>query len=138
MNGDDTANDFLGTGWAFPVGLSGDGTISTASGAEDIRQSIRIILDTNPGERLMRPDFGAGLEAFVFEPVNSTTIARLKKQVKEALTVWEPRIQVDQVQVTSDTENRNTLLFEVQYRVWATNSRHNFVYPFYLDEGGSK
>jgi uncharacterized protein len=138
INVDDDSNAFLGTGWSFPIGLTSDGRISTESAGEDIHQSIRIILDTNPGERLMRPDFGAGLNTFVFEPVNTATIARVKKRVKEALTAWEPRIEVIEVQVTSQPESPEKLLIDVQYKVWATNSRHNLVYPFYLDEGVSK
>jgi phage baseplate assembly protein W len=66
---------FLGRGWAFPVSLEAGGQVSLAEYEEDIRQSIRLILETNPGERVMRPDFGAGLHALAFEPLNTTTLA---------------------------------------------------------------
>lgn len=133
INPDDKSNAFLGTGWSFPIRLTNEGRIATATAEDDIHQSIRIILDTNPGERLMRPDFGAGLIDFVFEPVNTSTLFRIKKRVQESLTIWEPRINVNDVQVSVQQEN--TLLVEIHCHVLATNSRHNFVYPFYLDEG---
>jgi phage baseplate assembly protein W len=131
----DPAKAFLGVGWAFPPALEADGSIATAAYEEDIRQAIRIIMGTNPGERVMRPDFGAGLGAFVFEPVNPTTMARLQSRVQEALVAWEPRIDVEAVTVTTDAVERNRLLIDVGYRVRATNTRHNLVYPFYLEEG---
>jgi hypothetical protein len=126
---------FLGEGWAFPVNVNGDGKIAMAAFEEDIRQALRIILDNNPGERVMRPDFGAGLNAFVFEPLNTTTMHLLKTRVEEALIDWEPRIDVTEVKVSTEAGERNKLLLEVAYRVRATNALHNLVYPFYLQEG---
>jgi phage baseplate assembly protein W len=130
--------DFLGIGWSYPVHLADDGSLDMAAYEEDIRQAIRIILGTNPGERVMRPDFGAGLNAFLFEPVNTTTIELVRNRVREALVDWEPRIDVEEVSVTSDPAMRSKLLIEVRYRVRATNAHHNLVYPFYLEEGTSK
>ncbi len=129
---------FLGVGWAFPPLPEPDGTQAMVAYEEDIRQAIRIILGTNPGERIMRPDFGAGLNTFVFEPVNTTTMALVKTRVQEALVDWEPRIDVEEVKVTTDPAERNKLLIEVIYRVRATNTLHNLVYPFYLQEGTAK
>jgi len=126
---------FLGVGWTFPPRLEPDGSIAAAAYEEDIRQAIRIILGTNRGERVMRPDFGAGLNAFVFEPVNTTTMQLVKTRVQEALIDWEPRIDVAGVTVTTDEVQRNLLLIDVAYRVRATNSQRNLVYPFYLQEG---
>ncbi len=137
MNGKkmDPEKAFLGVGWAFPPQLEVDGTQAMVAYEEDIRQAIRIIMGTNPGERMMRPDFGAGLNTFVFEPVNTTTMALVKTRVQEALIDWEPRIDVEDVKVTTDPSERNKLLIEVIYRVRATNTLHNLVYPFYLQEG---
>jgi phage baseplate assembly protein W len=101
---------------------------------EDIHQAIQIILGTNPGERVMRPDFGAGLNTFVFEPVNTTTIALVRDRVRGALIDWEPRIDVLEVLVTVG-EERNRFDIDVRYRVRATNALKNLVYPFYLQEG---
>lgn len=134
----DDKKAFLGIGWAFAVCLNKDGTITTAAYEEDIRQAIRIILGTNQGERVMRPEFGAGLNAFVFEPVNPTTMQLVKKRIEEALIDWEPRIDVLQVKVGSDAGEHNKLLIDVEYRVRATNTLANIVYPFYLQEGAPK
>jgi phage baseplate assembly protein W len=125
---------FLGRGWAFPVAVDASGAIATAEYEEDIRQAIRIILDTDPGERVMRPDFGAGLRALVFEPINTTTIALTKHRVEQALILWEPRIDTIGVMVTTDPP-RGKLNIEVRYRVRRTNTFYNLVYPFYLQEG---
>jgi uncharacterized protein len=134
----DAAKRFLGVGWAFPPRVEADGSIAVAVYEEDIRQAIRIILGTNPGERLMRPDFGAGLNTFVFEPLNTSTMALVKTRVEDALINWEPRIDVEEVKVTASGPERNRLLIDMTYRVRATNSLHNLVYPFYLQEGTAK
>lgn len=124
---------FLGRGWAFPVGVT-EGMIATARHEEDIRQAIRIILDTEPGERVMRPDFGAGLRGLLFEPINTTTIALARHRVERALVLWEPRI--DSVGVDVRAEPRQGLLrIELRYRVRTTNTFYNLVHPFYVHEG---
>src|SRR2546428_4490131 len=112
--------EFLGTGWAFPVGIEPAGDIALASDVEDIRQSIRIILGTSPGERVMRPDFGAGLYALVFEPINTTTMALARHHVEQALIRWEPRIDSITVKVT-DEARLGRLMIDIGYRVRATN-----------------
>jgi phage baseplate assembly protein W len=129
---------FLGVGWSFPMAVRADGKPAMVAHEEDIRQSILIILGTEPGERVMRPDFGAGLRAFVFEPVNPGTMTRLGNRVRDALVDFEARIDVLDVSVTTDPELRDRLLIDVSYRVRRTNSLHNLVYPFYLDEGASR
>jgi phage baseplate assembly protein W len=131
----DPTRAFLGVGWTFPPQLVADGTISEAIYEEDIRQAIRIILFTDRGERVMRPDFGAGLNEFVFEPVSTTTMALIETRVREALIAWEARIDPPEVSVKADDNERNKLVIEVSYRVRATNTQHNLVYPFYLQEG---
>lgn len=129
---------FLGVGWSFPLGVRADGTPAMVAHEEDIRQSILIILGTEPGERVMRPDFGAGLRAFVFEPVNPGTMTRLGNRVRDALVDFEARIDVLDVAVTTDSDRRDRLVIDMSYRVRTTNSLHNLVYPFYLDEGASR
>jgi phage baseplate assembly protein W len=131
----DPARAFLGTGWNFPIRVEADGQIALVSYEDDIDQAIRIILGTNPGERVMRPDFGAGLKAFVFEPVNTTTIEQLKTRVREALIDWEPRIDVELVAVTDSFAKPNELTIDIRYRVRSTNAVRNLVYPFYFEEG---
>ena len=135
INGTPQEKAFLGVGWAFPPDVQVDGQIATVAFEEDIRQAIRIILGTNPGERVMRPDFGAGLNAFVFEPLNETTKQLVQTRVEEALIDWEPRIDVEEVRATIDAVERNKLVITISYRVRASNALHNLVYPFYLQEG---
>jgi uncharacterized protein len=131
-----TAEDkaFLGIGLSFPVSFNSAGEIASSAYEEDIREAIRIILGTNPGERIMRPDFGAGLQALVFEPINTTTLALAKHRVEEALILWEPRIDNIAVQVSAEPEV-GRLMIDIRYRVRATNTFYNLVYPFYLLEG---
>ncbi len=133
---------FLGVGWAFPLAFAdsvapegGNREVAAAVYEDDVRQAIRIILSTDRGERLMRPDFGAGLSDFLFEPVTATTFERVRNRVREALIDWEARIDLVAVRVEAATAERNRLDITVEYRVRATNTLHNLVYPFYLDEG---
>src|SRR4051812_33475886 len=91
---------FLGRGWTYPGQPDASGTdIALSAHEEDVRQAVRIILETNRGERLMRPDFGAGLGDFVFEPLSTTTYALIRQRVEEALVTWEPRIHLERVDV---------------------------------------
>ncbi len=131
----DPTKAFLGVGWAFPPRVEADGVIAEAIYEEDIRQAIRIIIFTNRGERLMRPDFGAGLNEFIFANVNTTTMALVETRVRESLITFEPRIDVEDVNVTADASERNKLFIDLTYRVRATNTLHNLVFPFYLEEG---
>lgn len=125
---------FLGRGWAFPFGIDGSGDVQMVSLEEDIRQSVHVILETNPGERVMRPDFGAGLRALAFEPMSSATIALVRHRIEQALVAWEPRI--DSVTVSAHPDlPQGMLTIEIKYRVRSTNTFYNLVYPFYLMEG---
>jgi len=132
----DPGKEFLGTGWAFPLRPAGNG-MELASYEDDLQQAIRIILGTTPGERVMRPDFGAGLNALVFEPINATTVALVKHTVQEALTQWEPRIDQITVDVTADPP-LGRLDLDIRYRIRSTNIFYNLVYPFYLTEGDKR
>ena len=125
---------FLGQGWAFPVEPDDAQGVALSSYEEDIRQAIFLILGTAQGERVMRPDFGAGLHTLVFEPINTTTRALVRHRVEEALITWEPRIDTITVEVTADPP-QGRLMIEIHYRVRATNTFYNLVYPFYLLEG---
>ena len=135
MSGTAAGNAFLGVGWAFPPAASAAGDVETVAYAADIQQAIRIILLTAPGERVMRPDFGAGLKALIFEPMNTTTAALAQYNVQKALIQWEPRIDQVTVKVTPQPTT-GCLSIDVRYRVRLTNVFYNLVYPFYLTEGG--
>jgi phage baseplate assembly protein W len=127
--------DFLGRGWAFPVGSGWDDEVALAAGRADIEQAIRIILATEPGERVMRPDFGTGLRRLLFEPLNTATLTLAELRVRQALVAWEPRIDVDDVTVTAADAASGGLLISVGYTIRATNTFYNLVYPFALQEG---
>jgi len=129
---------FVGVGWAFPFALDGGGEAATSRYERDVEQAIRIILGTNPGERVMRPDFGAGLDDFLFEPVAQGTIERVRRRVEDALIDFEHRIDVERVEVRAAGAARARLDVHVDYRIRATNTLHNLVYPFYLDEGAAE
>lgn len=126
--------DFLGRGWKFPVSVDASGRIALSEYEDDVREAIRIILMTGKGERVMQPDFGAGLYDFVFASMNSTTIGRIQRAVQDALIKWEARVQVMGVEVEPDQGELGRLLINVDYRVRATNTRFNLVFPFYLKE----
>jgi phage baseplate assembly protein W len=129
------AKAFLGRGFAFPVAVdAATGAIALAEYEDDIRQAIRIVLDTDPGERVMRPDFGAGLRALVFEPINTHTMALARHRVEQALILWEPRIDSVAVAVSAQPA-LGRLSIEVRYRVRTTNTFYNLVYPFFMQEG---
>ena len=128
---------FLGVGWKFPIQLDRQQDIALSQEEEDIQEAIWIILSTARGERLMHPDFGCGIQDLIFAPNDSGAAGLARFYVEEALAQWEPRIDVEQVQVEADLAEPALLLISVAYRVRTTNSRHNFVYPFYLTQGGA-
>ena len=126
--------DFLGRGWTFPAGVDATGRIALSEYEEDIREALRIILLTSKGERMMRPDFGAGLHDFVFESMSATNIGRVQAAVTDALVKWEPRVEVIGVKVEPEQGELGKLLIDIEYLVRATNNRFNLVFPFYLKE----
>ena len=126
--------DFLGRGWKFPAGVDATGRIALSEYENDIREALRIILLTSKGERMMRPDFGAGLHDFVFESMSATNIGRVQAAVTEALIKWEPRVEVIGVKVEPEHGELGKLLIDIEYLVRATNNRFNHVFPFYLKE----
>jgi phage baseplate assembly protein W len=136
-SGNGERKDFLGRGWAMPVQLDPrTGLVARVEHEEDIRQSIRIILETAPGERVMRPNFGCGIHELVFTAVDSTTIQRIVSEVEEALRRCEARIDVLRVEVEEAATAQGRLEVEVEYRVRKTNQTGNLVFPFYFREGG--
>jgi phage baseplate assembly protein W len=132
-----SAKAFLGVGWAFPPCAAKDGSTDVAKYEEDVHEAIWIILSTDWGERLMRPDFGAGLRSFVFGPLSQITLQQVETRVREALLKWEARISVEQVKVTIDPNNQGLLLIAITYMVRVTNTLQNLVYPFFLEEGAA-
>jgi hypothetical protein len=126
------AGDIIGKGWAFPPRLDQRGQIALVEGANEIEQAILIILNTSPGQRVMRPEFGCRLQELVFAPNNSLTAGLAERYVREALGRWEPRIDLEEVLVSPDPSNRALLEISVRYRIKAIHSSRSLVYPFYL------
>lgn len=126
------AKEFLGRGWKFPVQVGADGAIALSEHEEDIGEAIRIVLLTSRGERVMQPDFGAGLQDFVFETMSGTTVGAMQSAIRQALVEWEPRAELIAIDVQPDPGEVGRLLVAIDYRVRATNTRSNLVFPFYL------
>lgn len=126
--------DFLGTGWKFPIRVNPSGGLSYSSHEQLIRESIWIIIGTSRGERQMLPRFGCGIHDVVFAPNNPATRGSLAHNIRDALTKWEPRIDVLDVRIET-TDEQNLLLIHVDYRIRSNNAFYNLVYPFYIREG---
>jgi uncharacterized protein len=124
--------DFVGRGLAWPLRVDHTGVIALSQGPSDLESSIRLVLQTAPGERVMRPDFGCRIHELVFEPVNPNTLGLMRHAVLEALAQWEPRITVDAVEVTPDADSAALVHIHVTYRIRSTNDRRNLVHPFYV------
>ncbi len=123
---------FLGAGWAFPLGTDATGSIALVSQEREVAESIRIILGTAPGERPMRPEFGCAIHDLVFAPADATTAGQLAYQVRVALERWEPRIDLEDVQVRFDAVEAGALLIDIRYSLRDRNDPRNLVFPFYV------
>ena len=136
-----TKNSFLGTGWGFPPEFDYETkSVVLVSDEEDIKQSIRIIMDTLPGERTMLPEFGCDLGQFVFRPIDPTNLSMLKDTIYDALLHNEPRIKdieisFEEINYEEEVSKWGRLNITVAYTVIITNTRSNMVYPFYTKEG---
>jgi phage baseplate assembly protein W len=129
--------DFLGVGWSFPVANDpSTGDVELSWYEKDVKEAIRIILETSRGERVMRPRFGCGIHDLVFTEINATTIASVEATVRDSLVTYEPRIELLNVEVDPFDALNGLLLVKIDYRVRRTNQTDNLVYPFYFREGG--
>lgn len=126
---------FLGIGWKFPITVGQALKIQMSSYEENIRESILIILGTKKGERVMRPDFGCGIHDFAFESISSLTLGQMKLSITEALSKYEPRIELINLEISINDIENGMLNINIFYRVISTNNRFNLVYPFYIREG---
>lgn len=129
------SRSFLGAGWRFPVRVGPDGSLALSAGERSVAESIWLVLSTSPGERVMNPEFGCGIHDLVFAPNTAATHAAVAHHVREALTNFEPRIDVLDVRVDAEGDLENLLLIAVDYRLRDNNAMHNVVYPFYIGEG---
>ena len=125
---------FLGKGLNFPINTDARGQLELVTGSKDIEQSIRIIIGTRPGERVMRPTFGCRAHELIFEPRSPSTISLLQEYVHDALRIWEPRIDVLQVTVVTDDSGGSALLAKIEYQIKATHDVRSIVYPFFIED----
>ncbi len=126
---------FLGRGWGFPIQFNWNNKgVRMVAGDEDIEESIFILLNTMKKERIMRPEFGCNLIPMVYENMNSSLYTALKDDIKRALTLYESRIDVLNIRMAEESD-QGIINIDIQYKVRATNTRHNLVFPFYINQG---
>ncbi|MES2555163.1 MAG: GPW/gp25 family protein [Bacteroidota bacterium] len=127
---------FLGTGWSFPPSFELQSkSIHTSTNEQDIDESLQILLSTRLGERIMVPEYGSNLEDLLFNPLDLTLKTVVSHQIKTAILYHEPRIDVEKIDISQGNDLEGELLILIDYRVRATNSRKNLVFPFYKEEG---
>jgi phage baseplate assembly protein W len=126
------AREFLGRGWRFPILPDDAGRLAYSDGDENVEQSLRLLLLTRLGERVMRPAFGSEAPRLVFAPGSERYLRLLETSIREAVRDWEPRVQLDDVRAETDPTDASRVTVSIAYRVRPTNSRLNLVFPFYL------
>ena len=129
------AKDFLGTGWAFPVGVDARGRVALTRRERDVEEAMMMILLTPVGQRVMRPDFGCRIHELVFAPNDASTEGLAIYYVEEALARWEPRISLREVTASSDPASPERLLVRIDYEIKASYDRRTLVFPFYRIPG---
>ncbi|OLB75175.1 MAG: phage baseplate protein [Actinobacteria bacterium 13_2_20CM_2_71_6] len=126
------SDDFLGTGWRFPILPDEAGRLAYAKGAESIEHCLRALLLTGLGERVMRPDFGTRAPALVFAPDSVQNLHDLEDSIRDAVRLFEPRVELDEVRAEVAPGEEGRVTVSVVYRIRRTNTRANLVFPFYL------
>lgn len=126
------SEEFVGAGWAFPLRTDTTGGVALVRRERELEESIRLILGTAYGERPMRPEFGCAIHDYVFAPADATTAGSIAYEVRTSLERWEPRIDVVDVEVTSDTSEGSVLYVDIRYSIRGTNDPRNLVFPFYV------
>ena len=121
---------YLGTGLSFPLQTNVQGGLKLSAEVQKVKESIWLILRTDLGERVYRPDFGCRLSELAFAPLNNDTLLKIRLYVLEALQIWEPRIEVDEVRADPDTAGRVNIT--IDYHLKSRPDPYSFVYPFYL------
>ena len=128
--------EFVGRGWAFPLRTDATGGIALVMREREIEEAIRLVLGTAPGERPMRPEFGCRIHDYVFASADGATASAIAAEVREAIRRWEPRVDVEDVEVTFDARDASLMYIDLKYAIKRTNDRRNLVFPFYVIPGG--
>jgi phage baseplate assembly protein W len=124
-------DDFIGRGWAYPMGTSQSGGIAMVTREQELVQAMQLVLGTAPGERPMRPEFGCRIHEYVFAEFNPTTRGEMIVAVNDALQRWEPRVEVVNVDIVQDGSDPALLYIEIGYKPAGTYDPRNLVFPFY-------
>ena len=124
--------EITGRGWSFPPQINAQGRMALTSELSEIDQAMIIILSTGIGERVMRPTFGSRLQELLFEPLNGRTLSMAEEYTRDALGMWEPRIDVQDVQAQADMAGDGRIIIDIEYEVKNNNDRRSLVYPFYV------
>ncbi len=125
-------SDLIGSGISFPLAADQRGVLALAHGVSDIEQAIRLILGTAPGERPMRPEFGCTVHDLVFDTIDAEMVGRVDTAVHQALSRWEPRIEVIALDFDLGEVDQGKLAVVITYKVRSTSKLYNLVYPFYV------
>jgi phage baseplate assembly protein W len=132
----DTNNNFLGRGWSFPPTFNLQlKDVEMTEKVEDIERSLHILLTTTMGERIMQPRYGCNMEDMLFESLDTATKTIIIDRIKTAILFFEPRIDAKKITLNTQNELEGEILIEIEYVIPSTNSRYNFVFPFYRKEG---
>ena len=128
--------DFLGTGWGFPPTFDNTtNKVVMTSDEADVQLSLQILLSTRKGERVMLPDYGCNLNEMLFEPMNATFKSYISEMIRTAILYYEARIDLNSLLIDDSQDAEGIIIINISYTVRTTNSRYNFVYPFYKREG---
>lgn len=125
---------FLGRGWSFPPRFDGNKRLVMVENEGDIEESLRILLATRCGERVMQPAYGTTLHRLMFESANEHLLTELKDMLSTAILFFEPRVELMQVNARVSESDWSCIEVLLDYRIRSTNTRHNMVYPLYLDQ----
>ncbi|CAL1517152.1 GPW/gp25 family protein [Chitinophaga sp. MM2321] len=132
-------NSFLGRGWSFPPSFDkSSAEILMLDGADDIESSLQILLSTALGERIMQPKYGCSLEDLLFDNLDTTLKTEMQNRIEKAILYFEPRIDVNKVDIVPGDDNAGLFILLVDYTIRNTNTRSNLVFPFYQTEGTNK
>lgn len=126
------SEEFIGSGWAFPLRTDPTGRMALVSREQEIEESIRLVLGTAFGERPMRPEFGCEIHDYVFDNADAEMAAKISAAVRASLRRWEPRIDVNEVIVSFDAADASTVYIDIRYSIGETNDPRNLVFPFYV------
>jgi len=125
---------FLGRGWSFPPRFDGHKRLVMVENEADIEESLRLLLATRCGERVMQPAYGTTLHRLVFESANEQVLTEMKDMLKKAVLFFEPRVELVQIEAQISSGDWACLQLLLEYRIRSTNTRHNLVYALYLDQ----